>query len=113
SHAWPRRWRHADRGPHASSSRAGRRPRSQGCFPCRTRSTRIWCSTGWCSSPAVPEPVSRLLFFLLLVAVAALGAHLYLAQPPASPDLAAREVNRDSVKIVAVTPPQLAAREAE
>ena len=57
--------------------------------------------------------MSRLLFFLLLVAVAALGAHLYLTQPAGSPDLAAREVNRDSVKLVAVTPPQLAAREAE
>lgn len=57
--------------------------------------------------------MSRLLFFLLLVAVAALGAHLYLTAPAASPDLTAREVNRDSVKIVAVTPPQLAARDQE
>ena len=57
--------------------------------------------------------MSRLLFFLLLVAVAALGAHLYLTQPVASPNLAAREVNRDSVSVVGVTPPQVAAREAE
>jgi hypothetical protein len=57
--------------------------------------------------------MSRLLFFLLLVAVAALGAHLYLTQPSASPDLATREMNGESVKVVAVTPPQLAAREAE
>jgi hypothetical protein len=57
--------------------------------------------------------VSRLLFFLLLVAVAAVGTHIYLTQPAAGPNLAAREVNRDSVKVVAVTPPQVAAREAE
>lgn len=57
--------------------------------------------------------MSRLLFFLLLVAAAALGAHLYLTQAPASPNLAAREVNRDSVRVVSVTPPQVAAREAE
>src|SRR5215831_463426 len=74
---------------------------------------RILCWTGWSSSPAIPDPVSRLLFFLLLVAVAALGAHLYLTQPAASPDLATREVNRESVKIVAVMPPQAAAHEAE
>jgi hypothetical protein len=57
--------------------------------------------------------VSRLLFFLLLVAVAAFGAHLYLTQPSPSPDLGTREVNRDSVKVVGVMPPQVAAREAE
>jgi hypothetical protein len=57
--------------------------------------------------------VSRLLFFLLLVAVAALGTHIYLTQPAAGPNLAAREVNRDSVTVVAVMPPQVAAREAE
>lgn len=57
--------------------------------------------------------MSRLLFFLLLVAVAALGTHIYLTQPTPGPNLAAREVSRDSVQVVSVTPPQLAAREAE
>lgn len=57
--------------------------------------------------------MSRLLFFLLLVAVAALGTHIYLTQPAPGPNLAAREVSRDSVQVVAVTPPQVAAREAE
>jgi hypothetical protein len=57
--------------------------------------------------------VSRLLFFLLLIAVIALGAHVYLTQAPARPDVAARETNRESIKILSVTPPLVAAREAE
>ena len=57
--------------------------------------------------------MSRFLFFVLLVAVLALGAHLWLSARTEHADLAVRERNADEVKIVAVTPPQLAARKAE
>jgi len=57
--------------------------------------------------------LSRFLFFLLLVAVLALGAHLWLSERTERADLSVRERNRDEVKIVAVTPPQIAARKAE
>ena len=57
--------------------------------------------------------MSRFLFFVLLVATLALGAHLGLTARTEHADLAVRERNRDEVKIVAVTPPQLAARKAE
>lgn len=57
--------------------------------------------------------MSRFLFFILLVATLALGAHLWLSARTDHADLAVRERNRDEVKIVAVTPPQLAARKAE
>jgi len=79
------------------------------------RSTRIWCSTGWPSSPAnLPEAqVSRLLFFLLLLAILAVGAHAWLSGPVEKSDFSARERNRDDVRIVAVTPPGVAARRAE
>lgn len=57
--------------------------------------------------------MSRFLFFLLLLAVLAMGGHLYLAAQVEKSDFAARERNRDEVRIVAVTPPSLAARRAE
>jgi SPOR domain len=57
--------------------------------------------------------VSRLLFFLLLIATLALGTHLWLSQQVEKSDFTARERNRDEVRIVAVTPPVLAARRAE
>jgi hypothetical protein len=57
--------------------------------------------------------VSRLLFFLLLLAILAVGAHLWLSGPVEKTDFAARERNRDEVHIVAVTPPSVAARRAE
>jgi hypothetical protein len=57
--------------------------------------------------------VSRFLFFILLVAIAAFGAHLWLAAPADPANFAARERNRDAVRIVAVTPPTVAARAAE
>ena len=57
--------------------------------------------------------MARLLFFLLLVAVLALGAHLWLSAGGERADLAIRERNPDEVKIVAVTPPMIAARKAE
>jgi hypothetical protein len=57
--------------------------------------------------------VARLTFFLLLLAILGLGAHLWLSGPPVQGDFSARERNRDEVRIVAVTPPAIAARRAE
>jgi len=57
--------------------------------------------------------VSRLLFFVLLVAAAALGVHLWLDARSAPPDLGLRERNASEIRIVSVTPPQVAARTAE
>ena len=57
--------------------------------------------------------MSRFVFFLLLIAIAALGAHLWLTSQEEKADFGARERNRDDVRIVAVTPPLVAARSAE
>jgi hypothetical protein len=57
--------------------------------------------------------VSRFLFFLLLLAILALGAHLWLTAQVEKTDFSARERNRDEVRIVAVTPPSVAALRAE
>lgn len=57
--------------------------------------------------------MSRFLFFILLIAIVAFGVHLWLAAPVEKSDFAARERNRDEVRIVAVTPPLVAARTAE
>jgi hypothetical protein len=57
--------------------------------------------------------VSRFLFFILFIAIAAFSVHLWLAQPVEKTNFAARERNRDEVRIVAVTPPLVAARAAE
>jgi hypothetical protein len=57
--------------------------------------------------------VSRLVFFLLLIASATYGAHLWLSASTERHDFSARERNRDEVRIVAVTPPLVAARTAE
>jgi hypothetical protein len=57
--------------------------------------------------------VSRLLFFILLIANAAFGAHLWLSLERGEPDFSRRERNRDEIKLVAVTPPVIAARTAE
>ncbi|MCL4689675.1 MAG: SPOR domain-containing protein [Burkholderiales bacterium] len=57
--------------------------------------------------------MSRLLFFLLLVANIAFGAHLWLSAQPGERDFSRRERNGDEVKIVAVIPPLVAARQAE
>jgi hypothetical protein len=57
--------------------------------------------------------VSRFIFFILLIAIAGFGVHLWLAAPVEKANFAARERNRDEVRIVAVTPPLVAARAAE
>jgi hypothetical protein len=57
--------------------------------------------------------LARLAFFLLAIAVLGLGAHLWLSANAEHVDVSVRERNADEVKIVAVTPPQLAARKAE
>jgi hypothetical protein len=57
--------------------------------------------------------LSRFLFFLLLLAVLAFGAHLFLSVQAGRGDFSARERNRDEIRVVAVTPPTLAARRAE
>jgi hypothetical protein len=57
--------------------------------------------------------VSRFIFFLLLIANAIFGTHLWLASNAERTDFSARERNRDDVRIVGVTPPTVAARSAE
>jgi hypothetical protein len=57
--------------------------------------------------------VSRLLFFLLLLSALAVGAHLWLSVQTEKSDFSARERNRDEVRLVAVTPPAVAAERAE
>lgn len=57
--------------------------------------------------------MSRLLFFLLLLAALAVGAHLWLSVQTEKSDFSARERNRDEVRLVAVTPPAVAAERAE
>ena len=57
--------------------------------------------------------MARLLFFLLLLAILGLGAHLWLSGPDERADFSARERNPGEVRIVAVTPPNVAARRAE
>ena len=57
--------------------------------------------------------MSRLVFFLLLVANLAFGAHLWLSTKREEPDFSRRERNREDAQIVAVIPPVIAARKAE
>jgi hypothetical protein len=57
--------------------------------------------------------VGRFLFFLLLVANVAFGAHLWLSHERQAPDHSRRERNRDEVKIVSVTPPVSAVQKAD
>jgi hypothetical protein len=57
--------------------------------------------------------VSRFLFFVLLLAALALGAHLWLSAQAQRVDFSLRERNPGEVKIVGVTPPALAAKRAE
>jgi hypothetical protein len=57
--------------------------------------------------------VSRLLFFILLIGAIAFGFHLWLASATEKVDYSTREKNRDDVRIVAVTTPAIAAKNAE
>lgn len=57
--------------------------------------------------------MGRFLFFLLLVANVAFGAHLWLAYEREAPDISRRERNAQEVKIVSVTPPVSAQHRAE
>lgn len=57
--------------------------------------------------------MSRFLFFILLLAALGFGAHLWLTASGEKSDLSTRERNRDEVRIVAVTPPTVAARNSE
>ena len=55
----------------------------------------------------------RFLFFILLLAILGVGAHLWLSSQSERVDFSAREKNRDEVRIAAVTPPSIAARRVE
>lgn len=57
--------------------------------------------------------MSRFLFFLILLAVMGLAAHIWLAAATEKADFGSRERNRDDVRIVAVTPPATAERNSE
>ena len=57
--------------------------------------------------------MARFAFFLLLLAILGVAAHLWLASQGERADFSAREKNRDEVRIVAVTPPSIAARAVE
>jgi hypothetical protein len=57
--------------------------------------------------------LARFLFFVLLIACVALGAHIALTRPTGAPDLSSRERNAANVRILAVTPPETAARNAQ
>lgn len=57
--------------------------------------------------------MSRLLFFVLLVANLAMGTHLWLSTKREEPDFSRRERNREEARIVSVIPPVIAARKAE
>ena len=57
--------------------------------------------------------MARFLFFVLLVACLALGAHIVLTRPPAVADVSSRERNAADIRILAVTPPETAARNAQ
>ena len=57
--------------------------------------------------------MSRFIFFLLLIANAIFGTHLWLASNAERVDFTTRERNREDVRIVGVTTPTVAARSAE
>lgn len=54
--------------------------------------------------------MSRFLFFLLLLAAIAFGAHLWLSAQAGRADVSVREINPDAVRILSVTPPTIAAK---
>ncbi len=57
--------------------------------------------------------MSRFLFFILLLVALGLGVHLWLSAAAERTDFTTRERNRDEMRIVAVTPPTVAARTNE
>ena len=57
--------------------------------------------------------MARFLFFVLLVACLALGAHIFLTRQDGVPDVSSRERNAADIRILAVTPPEAAARNAQ
>jgi len=57
--------------------------------------------------------VSRLIFFLLVIAAIAFGFHVWLTAKTETADYSTREKNRDEVRLVAVTSSAMAARNAE
>ncbi len=57
--------------------------------------------------------MSRLIFFLLVIAAIAFGFHVWLTAKTETADYSTREKNRDEVRLVAVTSSAMAARNAE
>lgn len=57
--------------------------------------------------------MGRLVFLILLVAVLATSAHIALSMQAEKSDFTLREKNRDEIKLVAVTPPTVAAKRAQ
>jgi hypothetical protein len=57
--------------------------------------------------------MARFLFFVLLVACIAFGVQIALTLPSGPPDFSRRERNPDDVHVLAVTPPEAAARAAQ
>ena len=57
--------------------------------------------------------MARFLFFVLLIACIAFGVQIALTLPSGPPDFSRRERNAADVRIVAVTPPDAAARAAQ
>lgn len=57
--------------------------------------------------------MARFLFFILLLAILGVAAHVWLTAQSERADFSGREKNRDEVRIVAVTPPAIAARRVE
>lgn len=57
--------------------------------------------------------MARFLFFVLLVACVAFGVQIALTLPTGPPDFSRRERNPGDVRVVAVTPPDAAARAAQ
>src|SRR5258706_9749171 len=95
-----------------SSSLEAVRAKSQRRSASPTNCTKPSSSTASCSSPGAPD-LSRLIFFLLLIAAIAFGSHLWLTAKTEKTDYSSREKNRDEMRIVAVTSPAVAAQNVE
>ena len=57
--------------------------------------------------------MARFLFFVLLVACIAFGVQIALTLPSGPPDFSRRERNPGDIRIMAVTPPEAAAKSAQ